>query len=514
MKSSERIVVNTGILYVKLIITIVVNLLSTRLILLSMGVKDYGIVNLISGIVAMLSFVQNSMTISTQRYLSVNMGQNNPEKQKRIFNTSILLHLILVCLIITILEACHPMVFNSQVQIPGDRLFASQVLYQLMIIGTALVVITVPYDATLNAHENMLWFSIASIIESLIRLAGACILLSYSHDKLIFYGLLIVAIRLVSMIIKVTYCRLHYPDSRISFKHTEKTLMREMFSFSFWNLFGSFATAARSQGMAVILNIFNGVAINAAYGIAHQISGQLSNFSATISKAMAPQIMQSKGASEKDRMINLSLRQSKYTVTLLTMFALPLLLDMEFILRIWLKEVPDYTVDFCSLIVLVALVAQLSSGLMTLIQANGRISLYQITMSSLILLSIPLAYYALKYDYYPSVVILILLIIEVFCFAVRLLFAKKLVGVKFSTVWRELGKPISFMIIIGVCLFYVVTNYLPHPFSNEWVTFLLHFFVTEFIMVVIIMTVIFSREERIILRNLVVSLKKRTNKDR
>ena len=501
MKSSERIIVNTGILYAKLIITIVVNLLSTRLILLSMGVEDYGIVNLISGIVVMLSFVQNSMTVSTQRYLSVNMGQNNPERQNQIFNTSIVLHLILVVIIILILEGCYPLVFNSEVQIPSERVGAAQLLYQMMIIGTALVVITVPYDATLNAHENMLWFSIASIVESLIRLTGAYILLSYGHDKLVFYGLLIIAVRLVSMVIKVVYCKIHYPDARISFKQSRRSLMKEMFAFSFWNLFGSFAVAVRGQGMAVVLNIFNGIAINAAYGIAHQVSGQLSNFSASITKAMAPQIMQSKGANDRERMISLSLRQSKYTFTLLSMFALPLLLDMEFVLKIWLKDVPEYTVDFCKLIVLVALVSQLSSGLMTLIQANGKISLYQSVMSVIILTSIPLAYMSLKMEFQPKTVILVLLFVECLCLFARVFFAKRLVGVKISSIWKLLFRPILLLLVLGTVFYYLITIFLSEPFTNEWINFLFHFFIAESAVLIFIWFVIFSAEERYSLRN-------------
>ena len=404
--------------------------------------------------------------------------------------------------------------FNSEVQIPVERLFSSQVLYQLMIVGTALVVITVPYDATLNAHENMLWFSIACIIESIIRLAGAYILLSYNHDKLIFYGFLIIAIRLVSMIIKVVYCNRHYPDSHISLKQTKRSLMKEMFSFSFWNLFGSFAMAVRSQGMAVVLNIFNGVAINAAYGIANQISGQLSNFSATITKAMAPQIMQSKGANEKNRMVNLSLRQSKYTVTLLTMFALPLLLDMRFILTVWLKEVPEYTVDFCNLIVLVALVAQLSSGLMTLIQANGRIRLYQLTMSVLILFSIPLAYLALKNEYHPRMVIWVLLVVEVSCFIARVFFAKKLIGLHLRIIWKELGKPILFLTMTCTFMYILVTHYFFNPVHNELLTFLLHFVIAELTIVVATLAFIFSKEERKALKNMVISFIGRANKEK
>lgn len=195
MNSKNRIVVNTAILYFKLIFEIIVNLYSTRLILNAMGVEDFGIVNLISGIVALLSFFQNSLTISTQRFLSVNIGKHDNKSQKKIFNTGVFIHLILGIIIVIVLELITPLVFGSYIQIPSARLLSSQFLYQLTIIGTFLVIIAVPYDASLNAHENMLMYSIACISESLIRLVGAIIILNYHNDKLIFYGLLLISIK-------------------------------------------------------------------------------------------------------------------------------------------------------------------------------------------------------------------------------------------------------------------------------------------------------------------------------
>ena len=380
MQAANRIVVNTVILYCKLIITIVVNLFATRLILGAMGVDDFGIVNLVSGIVAMLSFIQNSMTISTQRYLSVNMGIKDEKEQSVIFNTSVILHLILGCFIVLILELCAPFIFDSAIQIPADRIPASKILYQCTIISTFIVIIMVPYDATLNAHENMLVFSLASITESLIRLTGAILLLYYTHDKLIFYGILHT-----------------YPDSLVKPKICRYSLMKEMFFFAFWNFFGSFAVTARTQGIAIVLNIFHGVAINSAYGVATQVSGQLSSFTSTISKAMSPQIMQNKGAGHISSMVSLALKQSKFSFALLLIVAIPLFLEMPYILKVWLNDVPEFSVQFCRLILMVALIQQLSSGMQLAIQANGKISLYQITISIALLLNIPVAWILLKY---------------------------------------------------------------------------------------------------------------------
>ncbi len=212
-----------------------------------MGVEDFGIVNLVSGIVAMLSFFQNSLTISTQRFLSVNMGKKDNDMQLQIFNTSVVIHLLLGIALVLILESVAPLIFNSSIQIPTDRIAASQLLYQLTILGTFFVIISVPYDATLNAHENMLIYSIASIIESMIRLAGAIILVGYGYDKLVFYGILLITIRLVSMLFKSVYCRIKYSDARINLTKFNSSSLREMLSFAGWNAIGGFSVSLRSQ---------------------------------------------------------------------------------------------------------------------------------------------------------------------------------------------------------------------------------------------------------------------------
>lgn len=447
---------NTIILYAKLIITIAVNLYSTRLILNAMGVEDFGVVNLISGIVAMLSFVQNSMSVSSQRYMSVNMGKHDSELMKKVFNSSYLLHLILAVIVLIVLECLTPIVFGSSIQIPEHRAAAAQILYQLTIIATTIVVITVPYDAVLNAHENMLWFSIATIIESIIRLAGAFILLVYSNDKLIFYGLLLITIRLVSMLVKLIYCKKHYEETQVSIVHGDKSMMKEMFSFAFWNMFGALALTGRSQGVAIVMNIFLGVVVNAAYGIANQISGQLQNFTTTISKAMNPQIMQRAGAGNHDGMISLSLKQCKYSSILLSYAIIPMLFSMPFILRMWLSETPEYCIAFCSLILIVSAIQQISIGLMSLIQATGIVRNYQVVISIIMLLNIPLAYVLLILGCSAPVVIVGMIVIEVIVCIMRVHFAHNLTGLKLKDFLRNVVTPITILYSISCATLYLI----------------------------------------------------------
>ncbi len=466
MDSNKRMAVNTVILYAKLIITIAVNLYSTRLILNAMGVEDYGVVNLISGIVAMLSFVQNSMSVSSQRYMSVNMGKRDCNIMEKVFNSSFALHLILAVIIFFLLECLTPIVFGSSIQIPEERIVAARILYQLTIVGTVLVVVTVPYDATLNAHENMLVYSIATIVESIIRLAGAFILLVYCHDKLIFYGWLLITIRFVSLLIKSIYCRKHYKEACFSAKHCDKGMMKEMFSFAFWNMFGALAMTARSQGVAIVMNIFLGVIINAAFGIANQVSGQLRNFTATISKAMNPQIMQRAGSGDIEGMISLSMKQCKYASFLLSYAIIPLLFSMQFILKIWLKEIPEYSIAFCSLILILSMVQQSTNGIMSLIQATGDIRNYQIAVSSIMLFNIPLAYLLLHLGISASSVIMGMIVIEIFTCVVRLIFARKLTGMSITKFVTGVILPIGVVYVVPCVILMLVSKVLYNGESN------------------------------------------------
>lgn len=502
MDSNKRMAVNTVILYAKLLITIIVNLYSTRIILNAMGIEEFGIVNLISGIVAMLSFVQNSMSVSSQRYMSVNMSKHEEDLMLRVFNSSVVLHICLAIIILLILECAIPFVFDSAIQIPVQKIGVAQVLYQLTIVGTVLVVIAVPFDAALNAHENMLVFSIISIIESLIRLTGAFILV-YVSDKLIFYGFLIVAIRLVSLILKLVYCRKHYLETSISSKHQDKKLMKEMFAFAFWNMFGALAFTGRAQGVAIVMNTFLGVVVNAAYGIANQISGQLQTFTATITKAMNPQIMQRGGAGDTEGMISLALKQSKYSSLLLSYAIIPLLFSMPYILKLWLKEIPEYCVAFSSLILIVAMISQTTSGVMSLVQATGKVRNYQMTISIVMLLNIPLSYVLLKIGFSAPWVIVGMVAIEAVTSFARVYFAHILTSMSIGLFFRNVVCPVFIVYIITSLLLIIIkTNFYPH--TDDFMSFLV---LTSVAIIVnsIVCYFALSKSERDFLKNIIIS---------
>ena len=466
MNSTNRMAFNTIVLYANLVITIVVNLYATRLILNALGVSDYGIVNLISGIVAMLSFVQNSMTVSTQRFMSVSIGKRDKNLLSNIFNSSLTLHLFLSIFIIIILESLIPVVFNSSLQIPADRIFESKVLYHCTVLSTVIVFIGVPFDASINAHEDMVVYAISTIVESIVRMMGAFILIGYEQDKLLFYAFLVILVRLCSFAIKLFYCILKYKDAKIDLRSSSFKQIQEMFSFAFWNMFGALSLAARNQGVAIVMNTFWGIIVNAAYGIAVQISGQLSNFTATISKAIAPQIMQREGAGDSTGMLSLSIKQSRISSFLLLFMVVPLYVTMDYLLVLWLKEVPDYTVSFCKVMVVLSFLQQLTVGLQTAIQAKGKIRNYQLIMSIIILMNLPFCYLLLKFGFSPVISLSVMLAIELACIIARVWSAKILVSLNIYYYIKDLIIPVAGCVALASIAAYIMIQFFFSSINN------------------------------------------------
>lgn len=431
MNNANRVIFNTVVLYVKIVVNMLISLISVPLIMHALGISDYGLYNLIAGIIGMLSFLNASMTVSTQRYLSVSIGERNQEKSNRIYNNALLLHLLLGFVCVVLFEACAPFLFNGFLNIEPDKVDTAKIIYQFLVVTTFATIITVPYGAVMNAKENMLAFSILGIVDALLKLGLAIYLSHCPFDKLIFYGIGMAIISIVNMLFNRAYVHFKYKEYKINFRqYYDKATFREMFGFMGWNTFGSVAVIGRNQGIAIILNRFCGTVLNAAYGVANQINGILGYFSNTFNKSINPQLMQSEGMKDRDRLIRISFISSKFSVLVLTLFVWPLIIEMPYILLIWLKEPPAYTTSLACAILLFSLVHQYSMGLMSAIQATGKIRNYQITMGILVLLNVPLSYIFLKIGLPPYYTTIGFVIAEAISLVARLFYARSLVGIK------------------------------------------------------------------------------------
>lgn len=457
MSTANRIIKNTGFLYAKMGITMFISLYTTRLILSSLGASDFGIFNIVGGAIAMLGFLNAAMASATQRFMSYSEGEGDKKKQKSIFNVSFILHLVISFVVGIALWIAGYFFFNGILNIPSNRIFAAKVVYGSLIVSTMFTVMTVPYDAAMNAHENMKYYAIVGVFESLLKLAVAFACVYTTFDKLIVYGSLMACIPLITLSIMRIYCHKHYEECIIApRKYWQKDLMKEMTSFAGWNFIGALSGIVSQYGLSLVLNHFWGTLLNAAQGIANQISGQLMTFSNTMLKALNPVIVKSKGSHNDALMIKASLLGCKYAYLMLVFFVIPFVLETSFVLNIWLKNVPEWAVLFCQLQLLRSVLEQLTISIGAIISAQGRIKNISIWKS---LLGIqPVIFTAIFFYFkYPPYVMYIIWIIcgGVLGAIISLYYAHKQCGLKYNDYFNIVFYPCLFPTIITISIGYL-----------------------------------------------------------
>jgi len=401
-KTANRVIKNTGFLYGKMGITMFISLYTTRLILEALGASDFGIFNLVGGAIAMLGFLHAAMSGATQRFMSFYEGRGEIDKQKQIFNVSLILHFFIALGLGVILLIAGYFFFNGILNIDPNRIYVAKVVYGSLIISTMFTVMSVPYEAVLNAHENMLYYSIVGVIESLLKLTVAFIVVFYVGDKLELYGILMACIPLLVLSVMRIYCHKKYSECVISpKKYWDLLLMKEMTSFAGWNLLGIATSMVSQYGVGILLNSFFGTILNAALGIANQISGQLMAFSNNMIKAVNPVIVKSEGSGDRTKMLDASMLTAKFSYLMLAFFAIPFIIETPYIMGIWLKNIPEWTIVFVRLQLIRSLIEQLTTVLGKSIQAQGDIKSYFKVKSIINITPIILTYISFHYGYPP-----------------------------------------------------------------------------------------------------------------
>ena len=417
--TANRVIKNTGYLYAKMGITMFISLYTTRLILNSLGASDFGIFNIVGGAIAMLGFLNAAMASATQRFMSYSEGEGNKEKQKSIFNVSFVLHLGISFVAGIALLIAGYFFFNGILNIPEDRIFAAKVVYGSLIVSTMFTVMTVPYDAAMNAHENMKYYAIVGVFESFLKLAVAFACVYTTFDKLIVYGSLMACIPLITLTIMRVYCHKHYEECVIaSRQYWNKGLMREMTSFAGWNFFATAATMISNYGLGVLINIFHGVLLNTALGLAQQVDAQLKVFSNNMLKAINPIIVKKEGAKETQVMLKITMTSSKFSFFLFSFFVVPIFIEMPYILKLWLKDIPEYAVLFCRLQLICSLAGQLGATLNSAISAGGKIEKFSFYSSLLYFGSLLLTYIFFKMEMPPYCMYISIFILNVLLYRV------------------------------------------------------------------------------------------------
>lgn len=457
MSVAHRVIKNTGFLYAKMGITMFISLYTTRLVLNSLGAADFGIFNIVGGAIAMLGFLNASMASATQRFMSYSEGEGDKEKQKKIFNISIVLHFIIALVLGIALLIAGFFFFNGVLNIDPSRVYAAKVVYGSLIISTMFTVMTVPYDAVLNAHENMKYYAIVGIIESFLKLGMALAVVYIVGDKLVIYGALMAFIPLITMSIMRVYCHNHYIECKISpRKYWDKKLMKEMSGFAGWSLFTSSSGIVSQYGMGIVLNSFFGVILNASQGIANQVSGILMTFAHSALKALNPIIVKREGSGERERAFEAAFIGCKVSFFLFLLFSIPFILEAPFILKIWLSNVPTWTVVFCRLQLLRILIEQLTLSISSMLGAEGNIKNYSQVRSILNILPILLTWLSFKIGLPPSSLYIIwILCWSIFGGVIDLYFANKNCNMKYSKYTKTVLFPCIKVAIIVYLITYV-----------------------------------------------------------
>jgi Na+-driven multidrug efflux pump len=425
MNTASRVAFNTFAMYAKVIITVGITLYSTRLVLDQLGAEDLGAYNLVAGIVGMLAFLQVAMRNSTQRYMSHAIGLNDKNRLQHVFCIAKRFGLLLGISLVVVIEIAG-LFFFSYLNIAPDRFFAARVVFHFVVLTIFFSIISLPFDSAIVAHEDIFVISIIYAVEATLKLAVAVYLIYSPFDKLIVYGILVAGVYILSFFIKWVYCRLKYEESKRKDEKLNKSLFAEIAKFSGWSIFEPLSALFSVQGMSVILNLFAGTVINAAYGIANQVNGQLHFFSTSLWTAMNPQIMKSEGSENRARTVRLSLFTCKLSFFLLAFFSIPVLIEMPYILQLWLKNVPENTVLFCRIILICSLLSQTTGALQSGILAIGKIKKYQTAIGISKLLVLPVGFCVLKMGAPIYAAVFSFVIVEIINTIIRLQIAGKL----------------------------------------------------------------------------------------
>lgn len=402
--SGKAIAKNTLFLYVRLFITVIVALYTARVVLRTLGVEDFGLFNVVGGLVAMFSFLNSGMIQASQRFMSYEIGKGDSERLKSVFSTTLLIHILIALIIFIGVESIGVWFLNSKMNIAPDRLVAANWVLQCTLLSFSITVITVPFNATIIAHEKMGFYAVMSIIDAVLKLGIVFIVMVYGGDKLIFYSILLLIIPLVSLIVYSSYCKIKFQETSFTPKYN-KVLFRSILGFAGWSFVGNIGFVFRNNGVNIVINLFCGTAVNAARGIAYQVSSQIAGFASNFQMAIIPQITKRYAANEIDSMMNLVVRGSKYSFILLYLIALPFCLRAEYVLTLWLGEVPSYTVEFVILVLIMSLIDGMAIPLGKAIDATGNIKWFQIIIAIIMLLDIPFSYIFLKAGVAPYVVV-------------------------------------------------------------------------------------------------------------
>lgn len=489
--NNKRIVKNSIYLYVRMVLLMFINLYTSRVVLQSLGVEQYGLYNAVGGFISMFSMVSAALSTAISRYLAYTIGEKNPLKLKKVFSTSLIIQIVLCFAFAFLMETLGLWFLNTKMTIPDDKYLAANWVFQFSVITFIINLLSVPYNAVLIAHEKMQAFAGIGVYEGSAAL-GIALLLKYSpFDTLIFYSFLMCCVALSTRFLYGIYCKRNFNECSFSFS-LDFSLLKEVLGFASWNFIGVISGVLRTQGINVLFNVYLGTIVNAAYGLAMQVLNAVNKFSGSFYTAVHPQITKYYAAGNYEAANSLVCRSSRFAFYLLMLLCIPILWETHFLFYLWLEDIPEQTIILTRIILLLTLIESFSQPMIYLMLATGKIKRYQLVVGGLNLLNFPVVWLFLQLGYSAAIAQISTVVFSCFALVVRLHMLHGMVNFPVSFFIKEaLGK--SFIVFVLSCAFpAILTKTMPMC----WNRFLLNIIVAEFVAVGMILVAGLNRSEQ------------------
>ena len=461
-ENTKRIAKNTLLLYVRMLFGMLVSLYTSRVVLNTLGVEDYGIYNVVGGVVAMFSMISSTLSAAVSRFLTFSLGKGDMIRLKQVFSTSLLIHLLMSGIILILAESIGIWFLNTFLTIPEGRLYAANWVFQASVFSFLLNLVGVPFYASVIAHEHMQALAYIGISDIILRLLVVLFIAnnSFNADNLIIYSMLLLVVGLIVFCAYWLYCRRHFEECRMLVPF-DKKCWKEISTFAGWNMMGCTALLLKDQGVNILMNIFIGPAINAARGIATSVNTAVSSFVGNFMTALNPQITKSYAAKDDTYMFSLVERGARFSFYILLLLALPILFETDFILTLWLKQYPEHTVNFIRLVLMLSMCDVLSNTLINLQLSTGNIRNYQIAVGGMLLMNFPFSYICLRIGFPPESTFIVAIFISIACMVLRLLFLRKMVHLSIRRYLRNVCLNVMAVTAFTVALISIICMWLP-----------------------------------------------------
>lgn len=498
--NNKRIAKNTLLLYFRMLFLMVIGLFTSRINLQALGVQDFGIYNVVGGVVVMFNILSTSLSSAISRFLTYELGAGNKERLKHVFSSGVTIQILLAILFVLLAETLGLWFVNTHLVIPEDRIEATNWVLQFSILTFAINLISVPYNASIISHEKMAAFAYISIFEVIGKLLIAYGTFVSPIDKLIFFSGMTTLIAVLLRVIYGWYCKKNFEECSYKFIF-DSSLLKKMFSFAGWNFIGASSAVLRDQGGNIIINLFYGPSVNAARGIAMQVNNAVQGFVNNFQTAINPQITKNYASGNYQYMMNLVFKGAKFSFFILLIMSLPIMITTPYLLFLWLGQVPEHTVNFVRLILLFTLSESLAGPLITAMLATGNIKKYQIVVGGLQMLNLPISYLCLKMGLPPEIVLVVAIIISICCEFTRLFMLKNMINISIFAFLKEVycKSLLVFAISFGI------TYWLNSKITPNMISFIIISICSILITCTFIYIIGLNNEERLSVRKFVLT---------